>query len=252
MKFEEFGKENALKMIFLHGGGLAPWSFYSVAQMLKDEYHVLIPVLDGHNGGDRDFTSIEDNARGIIDYINENFDGSVYLIGGLSLGAQILVEMLSQKPDICRYAIIESALVLPMRLTAGLVKPTFKMSYPLIKKRWFAKLQFESLHIGASLFEDYYRDSSAISEKNMIAFLEANADYKLKPTLSECRAKALVLVGEKEQSIMKKSANIINKRLHASSLEVMRAFRHGDLSINHPDIYVEKLRRLIDDEQARV
>ncbi|MGM9631910.1 MAG: alpha/beta fold hydrolase [Eubacteriales bacterium] len=250
MKFEEFGKENALKMIFLHGGGLAPWSFYAVAQALKEKYHVLIPVLDGHNGADRDFTSIEDNAREIIDFIDENFGGSVYLIGGLSLGAQVLVEMLSQKPDICRYAIIESALVLPMKVTEMLIKPTFKMSYPLVKKRWFAKLQFDSLRIGAQFFDAYYRDSSAITEKNMIAFLEANADYKLKPTLSECRAKTLVLVGEKEQRIMKKSAIILHQTLENSSCETLRGFYHGDISINHPDIYAEKLRRLIDDGQA--
>lgn len=249
MKFVEFGRQNSNSVLLLHGGGLAPWSFFEIAELLKDRYHVLIPVLDGHNGSDRDFTTIEENARSLITFINEQLGGTVHLIGGLSLGGQILVEMLSQKADICKYAIIESALVLPMRVTAKLIKPTLAFSYPLIKKRWFAKLQSASLSINPSFFEAYYRDSSAISRENMILFLLANADYQLKEDLGKCQAKVLVLVGEKEQRIMKKSAKIIQQLLPNSSLEIMPGFRHGELSMNHPDLYIEKIRQLKEKEE---
>ena len=39
------------------------------------------------------------------------------LIGGLSLGGQILLEILSKNPNICECAIIESAFVMPMDLS---------------------------------------------------------------------------------------------------------------------------------------
>lgn len=50
----------------------------------------------------------------------ENAPMQVHLIlllhgGGLSLGGQVAVEMLSQRPEICRYALLESALVKPMK-----------------------------------------------------------------------------------------------------------------------------------------
>lgn len=244
MKFVEFGRENDITVIFLHGGGLAPWNYFKEAELIKDKYHVIIPVLDGHNGSDRDFTTIEENAHSIITFINEQLGGTVHLIGALSLGGQILVEMLSQKPDVCTYAIIESALILPMRATGRLIKPTFSLSYPLIKKHWFAKLQFASLHINPFFFEAYYRDSAAISKENMIAFLMANADYKLKDELKKCQSKVLVLAGEKEQNIIKKSAKIIHQLIPNSSFEIMQGFRHGDLSINHPDLYIEKICQL--------
>ena len=60
------------------------------------------------------------------------------------------------------------------------------------------------------------------------------------------RAKALILVGSKEQDIMKKSAEIIHQTIRNSSLEVFPGFYHGDISINHPDLYVEKMYRLIE------
>lgn len=116
-------------------------------------------------GSDRSFSTIEENARALIEEIDERFGGQVLLIGGLSLGGQVLVEMLSQRKDICKYALIESVLVRPRPITAALFRPAFSLCYPLVKLRWFAKLQSASLHINASYFEDYFADSAAIRKR---------------------------------------------------------------------------------------
>lgn len=245
MKTVEYGKENKDIIILLHGGGLSGWNYNEEAKILKKQFHIVVPILDGHSGSDRNFTTIEENARSLIEFIDDNFGGSVLLIGGLSLGGQILVEMLSQRKDICKYAVIESALVLPMKTTAALIKPTFAFFYPLIKKRWFAKFQFKSLHIKPALFDDYYKDTVAIKKEDMTAFLKANSDYKVKSSLCDCSAKTLVLVGGREQRIMKKSAKILNEKINNSTLEILPGFYHGDLSINHPDDYVKKLISLM-------
>jgi len=245
MKTVEYGKDNKEVIIFLHGGGLSWWNYKEVAERLVDHFHIVIPILNGHSGSDLSFTSIENNAKEIIAYIDENFEGHVLLIGGLSLGGQILVEMLSQRSSICEFAMVESALVLPMKLTTAFIKPVYSMCYPLIKKRWFAKVQFRALHIKADLFENYYADTVNISKNDMVAFLMANSNYSVKDTLSDCKSKVLVLVGSKENSIMKKSARIIADHLLTSRLEVMENYYHGDFSINHSGQYVKKLLQLI-------
>lgn len=245
MKYIEYGMENEDVMIFLHGGGLASWNYSEEAKLLKSNYHIIIPVLDGHSGSDRDFTSIEENASEIIEYIDEKYEGRVFLIGGLSLGGQILVEMLSMRKNICKYAIIESALVIPMPSTAAFIKCSFSFFYPLVKKHWFARLQFKSLHIKEEYFNEYYRDSAVITKQNMINFLVANSDYKMKNSLKECQAKVLVLVGGKEAKNMKESAKIIHEEISDSSLEIMQGYNHGDLSINYSKLYVQKLRDLV-------
>ena len=94
MVVKEYGKTNKDTIILLHGGGLSWWNYEEVAELLKDEYHIILPILDGHAGSDNDFTNIEDNADEIIKYIDDNYDGNVKLIGGLSLGGQILLDIL--------------------------------------------------------------------------------------------------------------------------------------------------------------
>ncbi len=241
MNYVEYGKEHKDTIVLLHGGGLSWWNYREAAEKLSSQFHIVLPILDGHAKSDSDFTSIEENAARIISYIVEHLGGSVLLIGGLSLGGQTALEMLSQKKDICKYALIESALVVPSKFTYAMIKPAFGGCYGLIKRRWFSELQFKSLKIKQELFEDYFRDTCDISKSNMIAFLEANALYHIKPSISDCSAKAYVFVGEKENKAMRKSAKIIHEKLNGSLLQVLPKMYHGEFSINHSDDYVNKI-----------
>ena len=68
----------------------------------------------------------------IIEYGKENSEVIMLLHdGGLSLGGQVGVKMLSRRSNICKFAFIESALVVPMKFTASLIAPTFGMRYGL-------------------------------------------------------------------------------------------------------------------------
>ena len=241
----EFGQENPDVIMLLHGGGLSCWNYREVAQKLAEQYHVVLPVLDGHADSDAPFRTMEENASRLISYIDAHFGGRVLAIGGLSLGGQVAVEMLSQRKDICRYALIESALVKPMKLTAALIGPTFGMSYGLIKQRWFAKMQAEYLGIPKVLFEDYYRDTCAIRKADMIAFLKANSLYTIKPSLSETMAKVKIVAGSREQKSIRDSVKMLQEAIPGSQLEILPGLRHGDLSLNKPEQYVKILTNWI-------
>ena len=237
----EFGKQNKDTVLLLHGGGLSWWNYREVAKLLEQDYHVILPLLDGHADSEATFTTIEDNAARLISYIDAHFGGQVLLLGGLSLGGQIAVEMLSQRKDICRYALLESTLVKPMKLTASLIGPTFGMSYGLIKQRWFAKLQAAYLGIPKELFEDYYRDTCAITKADMIAFLKANCAYEIKNGLRETTARTKIVAGSREQKSIRDSAKLLHKAIPGSSMEILPGLRHGDLSINNPTHYAQIL-----------
>ena len=237
MRVQEFGQQNTSVVLLLHGGGLSWWNYREVAKILSAQYHVVLPVLDGHADSDAPFTSIEENAARLISYIDDHFDGRVLAIGGLSLGGQIALEMLSQRKDICRYALLESALVKPMKLTAALIGPTFGASFGLIKQKWFSKLQAEYLGIPRELFDDYYRDTCKIGKADMIAFLKANSLYTIKPGLSETEAKVKIVAGSKEQKKIRNSVKLLHTAIPGSQMEILSGLRHGDLSINHPERY---------------
>ena len=241
MIYKEYGQENEKVMVFLHGGGLSWWGYEEVAEKLSEKYHVILPVLDGHSDSDRTFTSIRDNAVDIINFIEERFDGHIFLLGGLSLGAQIALEILSLKEDICKYAVIESALVIPSQITAKLIKPMLDSSYWLISKHWFSRFQFSYLKIRPDLFDNYYKDSVKISKENMTSFLKANSLYSINPDLQKSTANVLVITGEKEQKSILKSADIIPASRHI----IVPGLYHGQLSMNNSEKYIMFINDLI-------
>ena len=244
MKVMEFGQHHTDVILLLHGGGLSWWNYREAAESLAEDYRVILPVLDGHSGSDEGFTSIEANATRILRYIDTHLGGRITALGGLSLGGQIALEMLAQRPDVCRFALIESPLVKPMTLTRALIAPTFGMSYGLIQKPWFAKLQAAYLGIPASLFEDYYRDTCAIAKADMIAFLEANCGYTPKAGLAATTAKVKIVAGSREQKNILDSAKRLHSLIPGSLLEILPGLIHGELSLCHPEQYVRILKEL--------
>lgn len=245
MDYREYGKGRDRHIILLHGGGLSWWNYRDEAEMLGDSFHVILPVLDGHAGSGRPFTSIEDNAAEIAGFIERELGGSVEMIGGLSLGAQVLLAILAGRGDICRCAVVESACVIPSPLACALAGPALGMSHGLIRNRAFSRLQFEALHIREDLFGDYYRDSCRISRKDMTAFLRASSSYSLKDSLSGCRARVQVAVGGKEDRRMLRSAALIHGMIPGSTLEVLPGLHHGGLSLNRPAEYAARIREML-------
>lgn len=122
--YMEFGDNDRPVVMLFHGGGLNWWNYREQAELLESRFHVVLPVLDGHAGSGRPFTSIGDNAAELIDFVDSEFGGRILLAGGLSLGAQILLEMLAQRGDVCRYAFVESAAVIPSRITHAVISAT--------------------------------------------------------------------------------------------------------------------------------
>ena len=247
MIIKEYGNKNKEIIILLHGGGLSWWNYIDEIELLKNDYRLIIPILDGHFGSDKNFISIEVNAKEIINFIDNNFNGKVKLICGLSLGGQIALEIMSQRNSICDYAIIESALVYPMKNISKLVEFFINMTYKLISNKIFSKLQFKSLRIRKDLFEFYYNDTSKITKENLVSFMKANLNYKIKESLRNCKIKTLILAGSKERQIIKNSAYKIKNMINLSELEILEGYYHGDISINYPKEYVGRIKKLFEE-----
>ena len=72
MNYKEYGSPDRETIILLHGGGLSWWNYRKEAELLQNEFHIILPVLDGHAGSDSHFTTIEDNASEIISFIRSH------------------------------------------------------------------------------------------------------------------------------------------------------------------------------------
>lgn len=251
MKFLEFGEQSAPTIVLLHGGGLSWWSWTAVIEDLKSKYHVVATVIDGHGeDGETPFVSIEDSAKKVIEYVEASCSGQVFALMGLSIGAQIALEVLSKSPHLVKHAVIESALVYPIKSTVTLAVPMFKLFYGLIQKRWFSKWQAKSLFVPENHFERYYQDSLKMTKESLIQMTLSNGTYAIKDTLKNTDAHTLVIVGEKELGVMKRSALAIHRCIEGSTLVTMPKMGHGELSLVHTEKFLERVGKFLNSGDA--
>jgi len=245
MLFYRFGDPGAPAVVLLHGGGLAAWSWQNIVPALQEQYQVITPVIAGHGAAAGEtFISIESSAQDLLAYLDAHCNGRVLALAGLSLGAQIIVEALSVRPDIARYAIIESALACPLRGTK-LTARAARLSFGLSKQRWFAKLQAAQLGIPREMFADYFRDSAQISRQSLVNMLLSNGTYALKPGIDEAQARTLIIAGGRELAAIRRSARQLGQRLPNSELLILPGLKHGQLSLSQPQKYLRLLRQFL-------
>lgn len=103
MKFHEFGDKNLPPILLIHGGGSSWWNYLRQARILSEKYRVILPTLNGHGEEYQlAYVSTEDSALEILDYIKANCSGKLFAIGGVSLGGQIAMELLSLDSELLR------------------------------------------------------------------------------------------------------------------------------------------------------
>ncbi|GAA4059323.1 alpha/beta hydrolase [Amphibacillus indicireducens] len=248
LHYEEHGNQRMPLIMFIHGGGVSGWMWDKQVQCFSD-YHCIVPNLVNDESSQRglDF-SINNHANVLLDLIAEKANGKTVIIVGFSLGAQIALQMISLKPQLLDYAIINSALVKPQPFMKRLIKPIVKLTFPLIKNKLFAKTQANALYIGHEYFDLYYQETSKMKMGTLIKVLEENMSFNIPENFSQASCKILVTVGEKEKRMMKKSAvDIVNSNPNCKGV-VLPNVGHG-VSLAMPDFFNEIVENWVNNVQ---
>jgi pimeloyl-ACP methyl ester carboxylesterase len=236
LHYKEYGDKDAPLMLFLHGGGVSGWMWDRQLRHFA-HYHCVVPDLP-EQGLSNDGTkfSINRSAEKLIDLIEEKAKGKNVIVIGFSLGAQVTIQMVSLKPDLIDYAIINSALVRPISFAKKIVRPSIKLTFPLIKNQWFSKVQAKTLYIDKEYFEKYYQESCQMKSETLIRILEENMSFKIPDNFKKAKGKILITVGEKEKAVMKKSAmDLVKSNPNCKGLTIP-GIGHG-IALANPDFF---------------
>lgn len=208
--YKEYGNKHGDLMVFLHGGGVSGWMWDQQIPYFTD-YHCVVIDLPGQGKslGTEPF-SIRTSAAKINELIQSIAHEKEVIVIGFSLGAQVLIQMLSLEPNLIDAAIVNSALVRPSgTFIKKMIRPSIKMTFPLVKIKSFSKIQAKTLYIDDAQFDTYFEESSRMNPDTLINILEENMSFEVPDSFQDAQGRILVTAGGKEKSIMKKSASDI-------------------------------------------
>lgn len=237
MEFKQFGDGEEV-LLFLHGGGVSSWMWDSQINHFKN-YQCIVPDLPGHGESSDEPFSINSTINSLWEMLEKVAPNKTWNVIGFSLGSQIALQMIDERPNAFKRAMINSALVIPQKTMSLCIPPTIFVTYPLIRKRAFAKLQAKTLGISDKYFEKYYVDTCKMSKANLINILKENLNFVLPANIKNADTQFLFTIGEKENWLMKHS---IKKLAPMGNSEIIEGVGH-----NAPLENQQVFNRLLDD-----
>lgn len=100
MQFFELGKQDNPAIVMLPAMMCSKAMHMPVAEILSGEFHVVLPTYDGHCRDGSPYTSTADQCEKIRRYLDERGIEDVALVQGSSMGAEIALELLRERPSI--------------------------------------------------------------------------------------------------------------------------------------------------------
>jgi pimeloyl-ACP methyl ester carboxylesterase len=250
---EEHGTQHTETIIFLHGGGVSGWMWHPQIDEFARDYHCLVPDLPAHGQSlsVQPFT-MATAARRITEIIAARAHGGKAHLVGLSLGAQVGVEVLATAPESLHSAFISSALLHPLPAswlyTKTVLRWTFLLSAaPFKHSAWYARLNMRSaVGIPEAYFPQFFEDFQRATADTFTQTLVANLRYRLPNNLKRAALPVLVVVGKKEYQVMQKSARDLVAALPDARgvlVDVGRKLNENhNWSLNAPDLFNQMLR----------
>ncbi len=241
---QEFGPASAATIVFLHGGGVGGWMWKPQIAQLKDEYHLLVPDLPEHGQSVQvKPMTLQNAAAQVADLIRTRAHNGRAHVVGLSLGAQTTIELLSQSPELIDHAIASGPLMRPLP-GIGTTNLMAKMYWPFRNATWLVKWNMQGLGVPAEYFEDFRRDTAALTIDGFVRMTLANGNNHVPPNLQSVTVPTLLLVGEKELKIMKESVrDLLAAMPNAHGYVVSGAIHNWSLQL--PDLFTQTVRAWI-------
>ena len=100
-----------IKKIVLISGLLCTWQIWKdYIEFYKNDYHVIIPILPGHNPNNKEeFRSIEKTTMDFETTYIKTYGNKIHVIFGMSMGGVIATKLLENKKIIINKVILEGS-----------------------------------------------------------------------------------------------------------------------------------------------
>ena len=235
MNIHEFGKENKKVLLLIHPS-VVKWDYFEyVIPLLQEKYHLLIPALPGYDfENDSDFTSVEQIASELNDWLRENGYMEIYAVYGCSMGGSIALMVALEKKVAIEHCIMD-----------GGITP---YQFPWIVTRCIALKDYLMMMITADYSKEdlqYVADVlKHCSRKTIWRTFDSCNNYKVPETVPKVDTQIHYWYAKDEEKERKKDIAYMHNKFQQTKFEVLPDLGHGGLVLLKPELFVKMVDEL--------
>ncbi len=246
----EIHPQNKETILFIHDYSMAGWMWDEQLKAFND-YHCLVPDLPEHGESSdvKPFT-IENAAEMIIELIKSKAHNEKVHLVGMSLGAQIILQILSEAPGVVDHALISGGLVNttpPTETFLKLLDDLIKAYLPIKNDNLSIGSYIRSYGIPRGLVRKFKQSTYTIPTDSSNRIIRENLLFEQPTGLEKVNAPVLVLAGEKDYRIIKESAkDLLNTIPNSEGAMPMKVGHMWNME--NPELFNSVLRAWIADK----
>jgi pimeloyl-ACP methyl ester carboxylesterase len=244
MNVREQGPAGRPSILFLHGAGISGWSWDAVTRFLPD-YHCLVPDLPGHvNSLESAGFTIEGCANELASILRARAHAGRAHVAGLSLGGQLGLQLLAAHGRRVERALLTGTNVLGIP-GWKLVAPTLRAFLPMTRWDGLMRLQARALSIPTERWAEFRADARALTADALRRLVDASASFRMPSGLDAVGNPTLIACGEREVSVIRRSAvQLVGALPAATGIVVPKQSHNWPLAA--PELFARTLRAWIE------
>ncbi len=249
MKLHEFGKENTLVMVLIHGV-LTPWQIWlPQIQAFEKDYHIFVVALSAHTEEEpSEFVSLETEVAEILQALRAHGVAEIDALCGLSLGGVIAHEIWKTASLPIKHLILDGAPLVPFPFGSGkfMAKNYVKIIHRSKERDPKVLASFKKNFLPEKYLEGYLKIADFMTDTSMTNIVMA-ADAGNLCTTVDNKSRILFLHGTKGNEILsKKVGKLIKKAYPEAEVICFKGDIHCYKAIYEPEKWVEVVKDFLD------
>lgn len=253
MRFQTLGQKGNKTVLCIPGMFCTSESCLPFADLLKDEYYVILPTLDGHYRGSDPLVGGMEEAKKIVSYLQQEKIESLEMLHGTSMGAEIALAVAAICNIPVKHFFFDGG---PFFKFPKVVKFTMFKKFEGLMKKCHGKTEEEALHdpfvkkLGGDdvehfrgMVREFIQASEFVTKEDIKAVTEICYDCPLPSFKEETQKRFFFLFSKGEPAHMSKKR--VHKNYPYAQYKDYPGNTHCGFQVSKPEQYAKFLKQVL-------
>lgn len=248
----ELGTKHDQKIIMIHGTGMSWDMFMPCAQILSEEYHVILVSVPGHDPNTtEEFSTIEQIAGEIEKALINRGYKDVDMLYGLSMGGGIALRILADQCISFKHAVIDAGITpyeLPWLFTRIILIKDFLMTEWGKHSKKALSFAFPAEDYSPEAINRMFYVLQHMSAKTIWHVYDSTDNYSMPEVFPQMNTAIEYWYGEKEEKERRLDIRYVKKHISKVRFRKLPGMKHGQYVMTQTEGFVSDIRKRLGEE----